>query len=475
MAAPRVCSVCRTTRLSRFNPGTVCGSCARAARDLERVTPTWLWDSQPMRQALARLDPGAALAIFRTVSGLSQQDVADLMGWSQSTVSLIEKGQRETLFDIRELLRFADMVEMPREALAPVLVGEPDATLENGALEESGNGAGEDVDRRSFGGFAASVAAAVVLPEVTVPPRATSAHVRYLRTCTDSLWNRDQALGGAALLRQALRQWHRARRMLDESSYTEQSGRELMKATGEMAVCVGWLSFDGGNQALARHLYSEALLLADQGDDQALAAKAFGQMSQQAVQLAREARPGLAREAVRLSERAAELARRDPTPRLHALIAARQAIAHAALGDNQGFNTAITRAWRELDRGWTEEDPVWLHFVIPAEITVHEAKGRTYLGDQDAALGLYQHSLENPGLSRRNRASYHAQFAAALASSGDAARAVDEGLAVLPALEETVASPRVLRDLRPVRSAAEQVGAQEFCVRFDKAARASVA
>ena len=61
-----------------------------------------------MRRALARVDPGAALALFRTVSGLSQQDVADLMGWSQSTVSLIEKGQRETLFDIRELLRFAD-------------------------------------------------------------------------------------------------------------------------------------------------------------------------------------------------------------------------------------------------------------------------------------------------------------------------------------------------------------------------------
>ncbi len=475
MAAPRVCSVCRTTRLSRFNTGTVCAPCAQAARDLESVTPTWLWDSQPMRQALARLDPGAALAIFRTVSGLSQQDVAEIMGWSQSTVSLIEKGQRETLFDIRELLRFADMVEMPREALAPVLFGEPDATLGDGALEEPGNEAGEDVDRRSFGGFAAGVAAAVVLPEITIPSRVTDANVRYLRTCTDSLWNRDQAVGGAALLRQALRQWHRARRMLDESSYTEQAGRELMNATGEMAVCVGWLSYDGGNQRLARQLYSEALLLADQGDDQALAAKALGQMSQQAVQLARDARPGLAREAVRLSARAAELARRDPTPRLHALIAARQAIAHAALGDRQGFRTAITRAWRELDRGWTEEDPVWLHFVIPAEITIHEAKGRTYLGDQGAAIGLYQQSLENPALSRRNRACYNAQFAAALASGGEAARAVDEGSAVLLALEEAVASPRVLRELRPVRSAAEQVGAGEFCMRFDKAARATVA
>jgi DNA-binding XRE family transcriptional regulator len=96
MAAARVCSACRVTRLSRFNTGTVCAPCARAARDVVDVTPTWLWDSQPMRQALARLDPGAALAVFRTASGLSQQDVADILGWSQSQVSLIEKGQRQT-------------------------------------------------------------------------------------------------------------------------------------------------------------------------------------------------------------------------------------------------------------------------------------------------------------------------------------------------------------------------------------------
>lgn len=118
---------------------------------------------------------------------------------------------------------------------------------------------------------------------------------------------------------------------------------------------------------------------------------------------------------------------------------------------------------------------MWLHFVIPAEITIHEAKGHAYLGDQRAAIGLYQQSLENPGLSRRNRACYHAQFAAALVSCGESYRAVAEGLAVLPALEETVASPRVLRELRPVRSAAGQVGAQEFCERYDRAASAAVA
>ncbi len=474
MAAARVCSVCRTTLLSRFNTGNVCAPCTRAARDLRSGAPTWLWDSQPMRRALARLDPGAAMAAFRVAARLSQQNLADMLGWSQSAVSLVERGHRDTLYDLRELLHFADIVEMPRVALAPLFIGEPDATVGNGP-EEPGDEAGEDVDRRSFGGFAAGVAAAVVVPDMAVPSRVVGAHVRYLRACTDSLWNRDQAVGGAALLKQALRQWHRARRMLDESSYTEQVGRELMNATGEMAVCVGWLSYDGGDHPLARQLYSEALLLADQGDDQALAAKALGQMSLQSVQLARDGRPGLAREAVRLSARAADLARHDPTPRLHALIAARQAIAYAALGDSQGFRTAIIRARRELDRGWADDDPVWLHFVIPAEIAVHEAKGRTYLGEQDAAIGLYQQSLGDAGLSRRNRACYHAQFAAALAGSGEAARAVDEGFAVLPALEETVASPRILRELRPVRSAAEQVGADEFCGRFDRAVRAAVA
>jgi transcriptional regulator with XRE-family HTH domain len=472
MAAPRLCSACRTTRLSRFNAGTVCGSCARAARDLERVTPTWLWDSQPMRRALARVDPGAALALFRTVSGLSQQDVADLMGWSQSTVSLIEKGQRETLFDIRELLRFADMVEMPREALAPVLVGEPDAALGERALDQPGAEEGEDVDRRSFGNIAAGAVAAAMLPKVSVPSRVTAAHVRYLRTCADSLYGREQAIGGAGVLKQALRQWHRARRMLDEAVYTEQVGRELIGAVGDLAVRAGWASYDSGDQTgLARQLYAEALLLADQAEDNALAVHALASMSLQSVQLARDSRPGLAREAVRLSARAAELAHRDPAPRLHALIAAREAIAHAALGDAHGFRTAITRAWRELDRGPAPEDPLWLRFVVPAEIGVHEAKGLTYLGNPRAAVEVYRTSMEDASLSHRNRACYHSQLAATLARCGDITGALSEGLAVLPSLEGPVASLRTLRELRPVRSAAEQAGEEEFCARFDAAAR----
>lgn len=78
-----------------------------------------------MRQVLARCDLGAAVVMFRVAAGLSQQELAELTGWSQSAVSLVETGRRDTLYDIRELLRFADAVTMPREALLPVLLGQP--------------------------------------------------------------------------------------------------------------------------------------------------------------------------------------------------------------------------------------------------------------------------------------------------------------------------------------------------------------
>ena len=72
MAQARVCPACRKTRLSRYNPDPLCAPCTRAARTTpalaERGAPTWLWDSPPMRDALARVDLAAAVAVFRADS-----------------------------------------------------------------------------------------------------------------------------------------------------------------------------------------------------------------------------------------------------------------------------------------------------------------------------------------------------------------------------------------------------------------------
>ena len=231
MPGGRLCPACRKSVLSRYNKEPLCGPCTRAAKMAPqeadgRGAPTWLWDSSPWRDALARADLPVALAVFRAASGLSQHELAEITGWSQGTLSFFESGQRRTLYDIQALLRFADAVDMPREALLPLVLGRADAVLPDDwvadlaladvrVLEE----AGVDVDRRTFGGLAAGAAAALAFPEIAVPSRVSASHVRYLRTCVDGLCSRDQTVGGAALLRQSLRQWQRARRMLDESDY----------------------------------------------------------------------------------------------------------------------------------------------------------------------------------------------------------------------------------------------------------------
>jgi hypothetical protein len=472
MGNPRSCLACGG-RLSQYNPDPLCSACTSASRSRNVAVPQWLWDSAPLRQALADLNLGAALAIVRSSAGLSQLELGALLGWDQSQVQRAEKGTRDSLYDIRKLLHVVDALDMPRTALAPLVLGTPEATIEEN----------KDVDltRRQFGGVLGGAALAGVvgsgaeLSTIQIPAKVDKAHIRYLRATVDQFLERDQMVGGAALVRGALRQLARAQRMLAESDYGERTGQELMTAAGELAVCVGWLAYDAEDHDLARRLYAEAMTLADEADDGTLAIQVREKMALQAVQLARHGKPGIARQALRLTERAIEVARRDPEARVHALLAAREAIACAILDDDRGYRQAIARAWREVDRGPGPDDPVWLRFVNSAEIGVAEAKGQMYLGAPQAAVRLYQQSLTADSLSPRNRINYRAQLAVALAATGDNAAAISEGLAILPALETDVTSPRTLRELQPVRAAAEQAGNEEFSVRYDQASKRTAA
>ena len=131
----RVCGACNTTRLSGYNPGTVCAPCERAlfaARELSDPgggagLAGWVWETGPMRRALARLDFPAVLVIYRSAARLSRRELAELTGVSHSAIWYWESGRRQGIYDIRQLLHFADAVQMPREALLPVILGQPRA------------------------------------------------------------------------------------------------------------------------------------------------------------------------------------------------------------------------------------------------------------------------------------------------------------------------------------------------------------
>ncbi|HEV2373598.1 MAG TPA: hypothetical protein VGS19_15670, partial [Streptosporangiaceae bacterium] len=357
---------------------------------------------------------------------------------------------------------------MPRAALAPVLAGDPDASLGDDGLGDLSGGAEEDVDRRSFGGLAAGAVAGLMLPEVTVPARVTAANIRYLRACADSLYSRDQAVGGGVLLSQAVRHWRHSQRMLDESDYSEAVGRDLLRVTGSLAVCAGWLAFDGGNLPLARRLYGEARLLTDGAGDPLLSVHVLEKLSMLSAFRARTGQSrGPAREAAALAERAAEEARSVSLPRVRALVALRRASAVSLLGDRAGFQRAVADARRELDRGVSGDDPEWAKFVDEYEVKGQEGMGYLNLGEAETSAALHRATLEPPDLAVRNRLCARAHLANALISEGDVTGAVGEATEALSALEGGVTCIRALNELRPVRDAVGKGSAEEFCVRYD--------
>ncbi len=289
LAGERICLACRVTVLSRYNSDPLCAACARASRDSAGIVPTWLWDSRPMREALARVDIPAVVAIFRAASGLSQLELGNLIeGWSQSLVSLTERGLRDTLYDIRRLRAFADTVGMPRAALAPLILGHPDAILECDSTVALQGVDTVDLGRREFSFLAAGLAAA------------------------------------------------------------------------DLGIESAWFAHDADEQTLARQLYGEAALLADSAGDGTQRVQLYTNMAQQYSYLARHTGGrGLARQALQFAGRAEDAARHEPSPALHAFVSQRQAVAHAQLGDEVAFRSAITTARRELDRGPHETDPPW--------------------------------------------------------------------------------------------------------------------
>lgn len=409
----RTCGVCGGRR-SRYNTQEVCASCVRDIATAP-AAPAWLWDSEPLRQALADVDLGKALTIIRTAIGFTQLELASLVSWSQSTVQRAEAGTRDTLYDIRCLLDVAEALSMPRHALVPLIMGDTAGHREEEVPSDV------NLSRRELGGVLAGLAATTAgLDALRVPRAVDAAHVRYLRASADKLYAKDQQVGGGTLARDGIRQYQRARRMLDEADYSDATGRDLMDAAGDLAVCVGWLSYDNGDHESSRVLYAEALLLAEQSGNDGLAVRALEKMTLQSADAARSTgQTGRAREAARLSNRAGDLARRDPSTHLHALLAAREAIAYAACGDARSSEAAISRAWKLVEHGLDGDPPGWLRFVNPSEIAVTEAKARLHL--------------------------------------------------VLPTLEHEVVSPRTIRALRPLRTALADVShAAEFNARFDR-------
>jgi len=459
------CPACRTGVLARRGD-PLCPDCLKASREMPS-RPLWLFDSPLLRQALAHVNLPAVPAIVRAACGLSQRDLAGIVGWNPATLSYYERGQRDGMFDVRTVLQFADAVGMPRGALLPLVLSD----VAVGQMADTECEMSVKLSRRGSGSLVAAGS-----PSVSVLRIVSGSHVRYWQACTDVLYIRDRAVGGTALLSSALQQWQRVAPAIQGASAGEPDP-QLLAAAGELALCTGWIALDAERLTLAQPLYEKARELAVSAGDVMLAVHVLTSQSMLHAEMAK-AGPSRepARQALRLAYQAADEGRYIPMPPLHALIALRHASAASLLGDKAAFQAAIGQAKRELNRGPRDGDPPQrLRSVSEAEITETEATGYLNLGDAARSAMLYQQVFACE-LSPRNRASYGAGLAGALLRQGAPQEAIAAATEVLPALEGGVTSMRCLNRLRPIRRAAGNIAwAQGFRERFDAAEQALAA
>jgi hypothetical protein len=280
----------------------------------------------------------------------------------------------------------------------------------------------------------------------------------------------EQTVGGGALAEKAQRDLARTMTELELCDIDTSAVAAYTSMAGNLAVTVGWLHYDADNQRAATQSYRDALALAMQAGDDELAAHTSLNMALQTItqSLRGQANPLFA---LRSVLRAAELTDRRVAGRMHALISARQALAHASLGDRDAFRIAVSASWREMDLAYDhqsmDEVPDWLKFMCHNEVRYHEANGYAVLGDSSRALELFE-KVANEQSGQRNSTHYRAHLASSLARTGDVVGAVTEGAKVLELLCSEVSSARTLRVLEPVRLAAADH--EEFGVTYDQLA-----
>ncbi|MGH3692624.1 MAG: helix-turn-helix transcriptional regulator [Pseudonocardiaceae bacterium] len=255
----------------------------------------------------------------------------------------------------------------------------------------------------------------------------------------------DDVAGGGTVLSLAQHEFGWVAGLLDQASYDEPTGRKLHVALAELGQLAGWAAHDAGHQALAQRYYLAGLRVAHTADDRPLGAHILGCMALQAVD---DGRPA---EAVTLIQTAFAGIRGREAPRLLCELHIREARAFGTMQDASACTTAVSKARSHVEP--QDNDPPWLYWVSPADITASAGSCLLRLGDSERAVALFE---EGMGLFDesfvRDRQHFSIRLAQALAHPGqqrDLDAAASRGIEAITMAEnlDSSLSTGLLRDL----------------------------
>jgi len=228
-----------------------------------------------VRPVLAERDI-AALYLLLKGEGITQRQIAELTGQSQSEVSEILAGRKVLSYDL--LVRIAEGFHVPRELMG-LSYGEHSAYGGQGTLADPPQGVNTEMLRRRLielgAGLALGAPAAKLAPllkrlelpdpaPVPLPSQLGAVHVAKVRDLTRRLGDARRVHGPDPEVSGAAAAW--ARRLLDVPG-TDAVRKALMVAVAELHIEAGWEAFDAGLYDRAMCHYGHALKLATETGD----------------------------------------------------------------------------------------------------------------------------------------------------------------------------------------------------------------
>jgi tetratricopeptide (TPR) repeat protein/DNA-binding XRE family transcriptional regulator len=376
------------------------------------------------------------LVARRRSQGYSQEELAERLGADRCTVARWERGT--TTPQPWHRPRLARILALPLEELDRILTTsrtEPQSRTECVSCQDPGSIveapwspagaaqvlhelAGGMMNRRGFlvasGGTLTGLATgwAGSLENAAEPDTLDGRAGRLTPEVIDRFDSRlaelrrlDDAMGGTQLRRLAVAEFQMLTRLTPDA--TESTYQRLFSVIAEAARICGWLHFDTGEHAAAQSYYIAALRASATADDLPAGANILAGMSWQATLT------GHHHEAVTLVDSALDRLDRNACPRLDALLASRQARAHAAAGDAAACGRALNEAEARLDTATSADtQPGWLYYFDEAELAAQAGSCWMELGQPDRARPFINTALRTLDADYvRDRAIYHARSA----------------------------------------------------------------
>ncbi|MFH8383973.1 helix-turn-helix domain-containing protein [Kitasatospora sp. NPDC018058] len=330
------------------------------------------WNSTVVREASRTGNYGKVIELARTHRRMTQAQLGEACGLSQSAISRLEKRSIGP-YAMDVLLRVSQNLGIP----APLL-GLAESTVQARIGTES-------VERRQFLGAAAAFAVSPALAVIAGPTDESEQQAAALRLATTSYRRLDGSTPSRELA-DAARSHLRLIQGLAGAAQTATHRIRLAAVASEAASLNAWLAWDMGDHGSARSFYGAAINAARSGASPLLVAYQTGSLAQF------EAHTGNGIQAISLAKRARSILEPGSPAVADAWLSSVEALGHAATGDQRSADRALTRSRAAVHANTEDEPPPW-----PWVFSFDETKVAGFRVTCGAKLGLSKWISDSAG------------------------------------------------------------------------------